>query len=71
VRFWAAYALGQLRERRAIAELSRLADSDHTVLSNWWSVRREALDAIMLIRGREGQGHDRAHGANLSGSSCG
>lgn len=54
VRFWAAYALGQLRDKRAISELEALAATDDAVLEGWWSVRQEALESIEFIRENAG-----------------
>jgi HEAT repeat protein len=48
VRFWAAYALGNLGDRRAIPHLKRLL-SDTTVVPGWWSIGKEAADAIETI----------------------
>jgi HEAT repeat protein len=50
VRFWCAFALGQMRERKALVALSRLAKSDHRVLRGWWAVSKEAKDAIAEIK---------------------
>ena len=52
VRFWSAFALGQLGDRRALPKLRRLAEQDKSVLKGWWSVRREARDAISIINRR-------------------
>lgn len=49
VRFWSAFALGQLGDTRAIPALEQLAMTDKTALANWGSVRQEALDAIKQI----------------------
>lgn len=46
VRFWAAYALGQLGNKTAIPELERLAATDKAILPGWWEVSKEAADAI-------------------------
>ena len=53
VRFWSAFALGQLQDRRALPELTRLANIDRAILDGWWEVGREASDAIARIRGDE------------------
>jgi HEAT repeat protein len=50
VRFWAAFALGNLGDERAIPALQRLADRDSEVVPGWWSLRKEALDSIEQIR---------------------
>jgi HEAT repeat protein len=49
VRFWAAFALGQIRCRAALPHLRRLAATDRRRLAGWWSVSREAADAIKAI----------------------
>jgi hypothetical protein len=49
VRFWCAFALGQMREKKALPALSRLAETDHRVLQGWWAVSKEAKDAIAEI----------------------
>jgi HEAT repeat protein len=52
VRFWAAFALGQLRDPAALAPLERLARTDEATLPGWWSVSDEAAAAIESIRAR-------------------
>lgn len=55
VRFWAAYALGQIRDRAALPALELVAASDDAVVPGWWSVRKEAADAIAyILHGPEG-----------------
>ena len=49
VRFWSAFALGQMREKKALPALRSLAESDHRVLQGWWAVSKEARDAIAEI----------------------
>jgi HEAT repeat protein len=49
VRFWAAFALGKIGDSRALPALRQLVKTDHTVLPNWWSVNKEAADAIKEI----------------------
>ncbi len=49
VRFWAAFALGELGDRRALPKLGELAARDRAVLKGWWSVRKEARNAIKEI----------------------
>jgi HEAT repeat protein len=51
VRFWAAFALGEVAGEEATAPLERLA-SDATVVPRWWAVNKEAADAIRNIRER-------------------
>jgi HEAT repeat protein len=50
IRFWAAFALGNLGDERAIPALQRLADRDSDSVPGWWSIRKEALDSIEQIR---------------------
>jgi HEAT repeat protein len=52
VRFWAAFALGQIGCRAALPHLRRLAGADKRRLAGWWSVSREAADAIKAIENR-------------------
>jgi HEAT repeat protein len=49
VRFWAAFALGQIRCHAALRHLRRLAHSDKRRLRGWWGVGKEAADAINEI----------------------
>jgi HEAT repeat protein len=55
VRFWACYALGQMRATRALPVLRRLEQTDHMMCPGWWLVREEASDAIEWIHGRPGE----------------
>jgi len=50
VRFWAAFALGQLGDPAALRALERLAETDDAELPGWRSVKDEAADAIERIR---------------------
>ena len=50
VRFWAAFALGQIRCQAALPHLRRLAHNDKRRLRGWWGVGKEAADAINEIR---------------------
>lgn len=52
VRFWACYAAGTLRMRRALPELRKLAQNDQAICPKWWRVSEEAADAIEWIHGR-------------------
>jgi HEAT repeat protein len=61
VRFWAAFALGNLGDERAIPALQRLAERDSEVVPGWWSIQREALESIEQIRrikGNRGEATD-------------
>lgn len=49
VRFWAAFALGQLRHQKALPELRNLATSDKAVLTNWGKISDAAREAIANI----------------------
>lgn len=62
VRFWAAFALGNLGDERAIPALQRLAERDSTVVPGWWSIEKEALDSIERIRLSKGS-HEGVAGA--------
>jgi HEAT repeat protein len=53
VRFWSAFALGNLGDERAIPALERLAERDTQSVPGWWSIRKEALDSIDQIRLRQ------------------
>ncbi len=50
VRFWSAYALGQLGDVRALAALKEVKATDHVVLPGWGKISDEAADAIKQIR---------------------
>jgi hypothetical protein len=50
VRFWCAYALGELHSKAAVPALRRLT-RDRTVVPGWWSVGTEARDALTVIAG--------------------
>lgn len=52
VRFWAAYALGALGASEALPDLERLAATDTESVPGWWSVAKEARDAIENINAR-------------------
>lgn len=50
VRFWAAFALGELGDPAALSELERLAQADTHTLPGWGPVKDEAAAAIGKIR---------------------
>jgi hypothetical protein len=50
VRFWCAYALWQMADRDALVSLRELAECDHRIVKGFWSVSKEARDAIRSIR---------------------
>lgn len=52
VRFWCAFALGHLGDNSALPALHRLATSDGEVALGWWTVSREAKEAIEHIKAR-------------------
>jgi HEAT repeat protein len=52
VRFWAAFALGELGDPAALSALERLAQTDDVALPGWRSVKDEAAAAIESIRAR-------------------
>ena len=49
VRFWCAFSLGQMREKRAISQLRKLVSSDKRNVRGFHSVSKEAADAIQEI----------------------
>jgi HEAT repeat protein len=49
VRFWCAFALGQMAERRAVPTLTKLAATDARTVKGFHSVSTEAKDAIRNI----------------------
>jgi HEAT repeat protein len=53
VRFWAVFALGQLGDPYALTALERVAATDQAVLPGWWSISKEARDAIQQIQERQ------------------
>ncbi len=50
VRFWSAFALGQMRGPAAVPELERLSATDEAMVTGWWTVNLEASDALRCIR---------------------
>ncbi|MBD2167987.1 HEAT repeat domain-containing protein [Calothrix membranacea FACHB-236] len=53
VRFWACFAVGAIRAKDALPKLQVLAQTDDAIVPLWWSVGKEAEDAIALINGDE------------------
>ena len=53
VRFWAAFALGELGDPRALGDLEHLAATDRSKLPGWGMVGEEAAAAIESIKLRE------------------
>lgn len=53
VRFWSCFALGQVGCQGALRQLRRIAATDHDEVPGWWSVSKEASDAINQIRRRQ------------------
>jgi HEAT repeat protein len=54
VRFWAAFALGELGDPKALGALERLAQTDRSTLPGWRTVGEEATAAIENIRTQHG-----------------
>jgi HEAT repeat protein len=50
VRFWAAFALGELGDASALPSLEELARTDDGVLEGWGTIRDEASAAVESIR---------------------
>jgi HEAT repeat protein len=61
VRFWCAFALGQMAEARAIPALMRLAETDKRAVRGFHSVAQEATDALRNIK-IENTGHRKKNG---------
>ena len=53
VRFWACYAAGQLKIKKALPKLRDLAENDREDWGQWWFVSEEAEDAIDWIYDRD------------------
>ena len=49
VRFWSIFALGKLGDTRALPKLKEIAQRDSGILSGWWSIKKEARNAIRAI----------------------
>jgi HEAT repeat protein len=50
VRFWCAFALGEMAEQRALPHLECLVSTDKRTVKGFHSVAKEAADAIENIR---------------------
>ncbi len=61
VRFWCAFALGEMAELRAIKALQHIAETDKRIVKGFHSVAKEAIDAIRNIK-EEKQFHRRRNG---------
>ena len=55
VRFWCAFALGQMYERKALPGLKLLLN-DHRVVRGFYSIAKEARDSIEMIEHRGSRG---------------
>ena len=61
VRFWCAFSLGEMAEKRALPSLKRLAATDRRMVKGFHSVAKEAADAIENIQ-KGNVGHRRKRG---------
>jgi HEAT repeat protein len=61
LRFWCAFALGEMAEKRAIPSLRHLVASDRRIVKGFHSVAKEAADAIENIE-KEKVAHRRKNG---------
>jgi HEAT repeat protein len=61
VRFWCAFALGEMADKRAIPSLELIAGTDKRVVRGFHSVAREARDALHNIESGN-LGHRRNNG---------
>jgi HEAT repeat protein len=61
LRFWCAFALGEMAEKRAIPSLRHLVASDRRIVKGFHSVAKEAADAIENIQ-KEKVAHRRKNG---------
>jgi HEAT repeat protein len=50
LRFWCAFALGEMAEKRAVSALEGLVATDKRVVQGWHSVAKEAADALKNIK---------------------
>jgi HEAT repeat protein len=61
VRLWCAFALGQIAEDRATLALKRLVAIDSRIVKGFWSVAKEASDALRNIESNN-RSHRRKYG---------
>lgn len=55
VKFWSAYALGEIGNKSALPELEWVKENDHSVLLGWGKISSEADDAIKNIKTRNSE----------------
>lgn len=60
IRFWCAFALGEMAEKKAIPVLKQYAATDKRMVKGFWSVAQEAADAVRKIH--ENKQHRRRGG---------
>ena len=53
IRFWTAFALGNIKAKSAVKRLDGLAKCDRAMCPGFWRVSVEAADAIRVIKGQE------------------
>jgi len=51
VRFWAAYAIGEIGDKTAVPLLEQVARDDHAPVEGWWPVSHEAARVLGGLRG--------------------
>ncbi len=71
LRFWAAFALGTIGSDHDIPLLEWLAATDDRVVQHWWTVSREATEAIEHIRGLGASTERRSRAVNGPGMPSG
>lgn len=49
IRFWACFAAGSMRSKRALPLLRKLARNDRAICPGWWRISEEANDAIHCV----------------------
>lgn len=54
VRFWVAFALGQIGSCEAEPVLEYMAENDHAQVDGWWDVAKKSTEALEAIRARKG-----------------